>query len=226
MWQEFSQLLFIPTGLALNLFVSMALAFGLGLAIALLYRGTHRGLNYEQSFLSTLVLLAPIVAVVMLFIQGDLVLSLGLVGSLSIIRFRTPIKDTRDMVFLFWTIAVGLGCGTNNWTLAVIATVFLSIVISLLYIFEYGRPRHADFVLVVSGTSPYPDKESAEVIKRHSTTSRVRSHEIQGEEWEKVFELRFSKAQEEELDHLITAIQSLQGVRRVSLLAPQLSLPM
>src|SRR5690625_5465921 len=72
-------------------------------------------MTYERSFLTTFVLISPIVTMVVYFIQGDLVVSLGLVGSLSIIRFRTPIKDTRDMVFLFWSIAVGLGAGTGNW---------------------------------------------------------------------------------------------------------------
>lgn len=206
------------------LFIAVATSFVLGLGIALLYRATHRGLSYEQSFLSTLVLLAPIVSLVMLFIQGDLVLSLGLVGSLSIIRFRTPIKDTRDMVFLFWIIAVGLGSGTRNWTLTAIATVLLGIVVSLLYLLEYGRPRHEDFVLVVSGSAPFPAKAPEEVIQRRTTSFRVRSHEVEGDQWEKVYEIRFSRAQQAELDQLIRDVQDLEGVSRVSLLAPQLSL--
>ena len=82
--------------------LSLALASVMGLLISQLYRYTHRGLNYEHTFMAALVLMAPIVSVVMLYIRGDLVLSLGLIGSLSIVRFRTAIKDTRDMVFLFW----------------------------------------------------------------------------------------------------------------------------
>jgi hypothetical protein len=209
---------------AVILFLTVATSFVLGLGIALLYRATHRGLSYEQSFLSTLVLLAPIVSLVMLFIQGDLVLSLGLVGSLSIIRFRTPIKDTRDMVFLFWIIAVGLGSGTRNWTLTAIATVLLGIIVSLLYLLEYGRPRHADYVLVVSGASPSPAKAPEEVIQRRTISFRVRSHEVEGSQWEKVYEIRFSRAQQAELDQLIKDVQDLRGVSKVSLLAPQLSL--
>jgi hypothetical protein len=226
MWPDFPRLFLVSGEQAVTLFVSVTTAFALGLAVAFLYKATHRGLSYEQSFLSTLVLLAPIVSLVMLFIQGDLVLSLGLVGSLSIIRFRTPIKDTRDMVFLFWVIAVGLGCGTKNWSSALIATVLLSIVVSFLYVLEYGRPRHADFVLVVSGTAPFLVEASEEVIRRRTTSFRVRSHEVQGDQWEKVFEVRFSKAQEAELEHLIRDVQDLQGVSKVSLLAPQLSLPL
>ncbi len=226
MFQDFVNLLFIPAELAFNLFVSLTLAFLLGLTIALLYRGTHRGLNYEPSFLATLTLLAPIVAMVMIFIRGDLVLSLGLVGSLSIIRFRTPIKDTRDMVYLFWVIAVGLGCGTDNWTLVLISTIFLGIIISILYILEYGRPRHADFVLVLSGSSSYPAGEAEQIIRRYTVDARIRSYEVEGDTWEVVIELRLTRKQEKLADRLIEEMQKVAGVSRVSLLAPQLALPM
>ncbi|NLZ39052.1 MAG: DUF4956 domain-containing protein [Firmicutes bacterium] len=225
MWREFIELLLISGDTALNLFVSLTLSVLISLGIALLYRNTHRGLNYEHSFLNTLVLLAPIVTLVMLYIRGDLVLSLGLVGSLSIIRFRTPIKDTRDMIYLFWAIAVGLGCGTNNWALVIISSLFLAIIVSLLYIFEYGRPRHADFVLVISGDSHFLPTEAANIIRQHTLMARVRSHEIQDNNWEIIFELRFSNNQEKEADQLLKKIKTLDGVTKVSLLAPQLALP-
>ena len=83
---------FIITGQDItDVMFSVLLAAVMGLAISRIYKWTHRGLNYEHTFMATLVLLAPIVSVVMLYIRGDLVLSLGLIGSLSIIRFRTPI---------------------------------------------------------------------------------------------------------------------------------------
>lgn len=226
MGRSLIELFFIDGELALNLFVSLSIAFLLALGVAILYRSTHRGLNYEQSFISTLVLLAPIITLVMMFIRGDLVVSLGLVGSLSIIRFRTPIKDTRDMVYLFWVIAIGLGCGTNNWTLVVLATIFLAVVTSLLHIFEYGAQRHSDFVLVLSGPTQYAGAIIQDVIRRHTTTARVRSHEMHKDGWETVFELRFSREQEHDADILIKNIQQIEGIDRVSLLAPQLSLPM
>lgn len=226
MWQTISELFFVPGELVLSLFVSLALAFVLSIGIALLYRSTHRGLNYEQSFISTLVLLSPIVTLVMMFIRGDLVLSLGLVGSLSIIRFRTPIKDTRDMVFLFWAIAVGLGCGTDNWMVAILATLFLAAVTALLYVADYGIQRHSDFVLVLGGHGDYTADELGEIIRSHTTTARVRSFETGTENWETVFELRFSREQEKKSSEMLRSIRSVEGIDRVSLLAPQLTLPM
>lgn len=226
MWQELLDSFFIPEDLTLTLFTALLMALILSFFIAMIYRNTHRGMNYEPAFLTTLVLISPVVALVMFFIRGDLVLSLGLIGSLSIIRFRTPIKDTRDMVYLFWAIVVGLGCGTENWTLALMATVFIAIIIFVLFLFEYGRPKHSDFVLVVSGKSRLTPSETSEIIRQYSARSRVRSHDIVDDGWEIIYELRFTTSQEKRAEQFITEIKELEGVNKVSLLAPQLALPM
>ncbi|MDW7730157.1 MAG: DUF4956 domain-containing protein [Dethiobacteria bacterium] len=226
MWQTFIESFIIPGELTLSLFTALLMALGLSFFIALIYRNTHRGMNYEPAFLTTLVLIAPVVALVMFFIRGDLVLSLGLIGSLSIIRFRTPIKDTRDMVYLFWAIVVGLGCGTENWTLALLATIFIAIIIFLLFLFEYGRPKHSDFVLVLSGQSKRTPEETVNLINEYSTRSRVRSHDIIDDGWEIIYELRFTRLQEEKTEEFISALKALEGVKKVTLLAPQLALPM
>lgn len=193
--------------------------------VSLLYRKTHRGLNYEQSFLSTLVLLGPIVATVMMFIRGDLVLSLGLVGSLSIIRFRTPVKDTRDMVFLFWVIAIGLGAGTFNWFAVTVATIIIALLVLVLFAVGHDKNRHSDYVLVVSGLGTCNYKEISTLVQSSSKLPKLRSREEQQEGWELVFELRFKGKGSGEIDALLRQLRQVEGVNRVSLLAPQLSLP-
>jgi len=208
-----------------NVVFSLILSIVVGFIISQVYKHTHRGLNYEISFLTTLILLAPIVAAVMIFIQGSLVLSLGLVGSLSIIRFRTPVKDTRDMVFLFWVIAVGLGCGIYSWTLVVIFTLLIFVTVIILYISKYGRSRNKDYVLVLSGDSSYPDEDVERIIKQHTFDVRVRSRESEDDTWETIFEVRFTNEPGKDSKQLVQELQELSGVRRVSLLAPQLALP-
>ena len=210
---------------AFDVLFSMFLAIIIALVISQIYKHTHRGMNFELSFMSTLVLLAPIVAVVMLFIRGDLVLSLGLIGSLSIIRFRTPIKDTRDMVFLFWTIAVGLGCGTYNWGVVIISTIFISLVIITLYFMKYGRSSNTDFVLVISGESSSDNPNIENKIMEYVEEVKMRSYEIADGQWEAIYELRYPKAKQQVSKNMISEIEALQGVLRVSLLAPQLALP-
>lgn len=205
--------------------VALGLAMALGLVISQVYKHTHRGMNYELAFMSTLVLLAPIVALVMLFIRGDLVLSLGLIGSLSIIRFRTPIKDTRDMIFLFWTIAVGLGAGTYNWFVVLIASLMMVPMVFLLYFMRYGRSDHADFILVCAGQGEYPSHDIEACIRDSVSDAAVRSHEVDGDNWETVYELRQTQKGNELVDQLIARLQTLVGIQRVSLLAPKLDLP-
>lgn len=125
-----------------NILFSMLIAFVVALAISQVYKRTQRGLNHELSFMTSLVVIAPIVTLVMLFIRNDLIISLGLIGSLSIIRFRTAIKDTRDMVFIFWCIVVGLGAGTFNWTAVVLGSIVVIVIIFVLYLFNYGKSKN------------------------------------------------------------------------------------
>ena len=221
----------IPESLAMpgrdifDVVFSLILATIISIIISQIYKNTNRGMNFELTFMATLVILAPIVTVVMLFIRGDLVLSLGLIGSLSIIRFRTPIKDTRDMVFLFWTIAVGLGAGTYNWTVVIVSTIFIAIITYILYFIRYGRSRNTDFVLVVSGDRSYEGEDVELIIKGYTEEARVRSHEVEGEHWEIIFELRFPRIMDQVTKKLVKELEELEGVHKVSLLAPQLALP-
>lgn len=218
---------FIRTGQDIgDVLFSLALAIVMGLLISQLYKKTHRGLNYEHTFMATLVLLAPIVTVVMLYIRGDLVLSLGLIGSLSIIRFRTPIKDTRDMVFLFWVIAVGLGAGTFNWGVVVISTVIIAIIVGLLYFIRYGNSCNTDFVLVISGQEEFQREAIDKVLAEFTSDTRVRSYDIQDQDWEIIYELRFLNLDVHPAEAMIEKLRNLSGLKKVSLLAPQLSLPL
>lgn len=206
--------------------ISVILAAIMGLLISQLYRHTHRGLSYEHTFMAALVLLAPIVSVVMLYIRGDLVLSLGLIGSLSIVRFRTAIKDTRDMVFLFWVIAVGLGAGTYNWGVVVVSSFVIMLLVAALYFVRYGHSPNTDFVLVLSGKTPFHSDIPREIIQHHSVDTRLRSYEVQDTHWELVYELHLSEPSNQSADSLITELKALPGVAEVSLLAPQLALPL
>lgn len=205
---------------------SMALSTIVGLLISQLYRGTHRGLNYEHTFMASLVMLAPIVTLVMLFIRGDLVLSLGLIGSLSIIRFRTAVKDTRDMVFIFWVIAVGLGAGTYNWSTVLVASLFVMLVVVGLFYIRYGHTRNTDFVLAVTGKANYEGEKIRETVQGFTTDARMRSYEVEDGHWEVIYELRLKDLTSQSADVLIAVLKSTQGVQNVSLLAPQISLPL
>ena len=223
---EIIDLLLLDSSVLIRFIFSMILAILLGLGIAFVYKLTHKGLNYESSFLTTLALLAPIVTLVMLFIQGNLVLSLGLVGSLSIIRFRTPIKDARDMVFLFWTIATGLGIGTYNWSLTIIATVILAVLMLVFYKLRYGRKVHNEYILMISGTGDFDQNLINNLNTEGVVKSFLRSREIQDNNFELVYELTFNEKELAKVNALVDEINKMAVVEKVSLLSPQLNLPM
>ena len=210
----------------INFGATLVLALLAGLFIALIYKVTHRHLNYESTFLSTQVILVPVVATVMLFVRGNLVVSLGLVGSMSIIRFRTPIKDTRDMVFLFWAIITGLGLGTLNWTVTGMALIAIALILVLMDIMKYGRKTHCEYVLVINCTGRMPHEKIEEIIGRFKVIFKLRNYEMEGEKCELIYELRFPSEKDYRAREIMEHIRLVPGVDKLSLLSPQLTLPM
>ncbi len=127
--------------------VNMALASVLGLIISVVYKYTHKGLSYSQSFTHTILYVAIIVAIVMMVIGGSLARAFALVGALSIIRFRTVIKDTKDTAFIFLALAVGMAAGTSNYFLAIVGTLFTSAFAMFVYKVNYGALYKSEFIL-------------------------------------------------------------------------------
>ena len=115
----------------LEMFVALLLALGIGMFIFLVYKKTYQGVMYSSSFGTTLVALTMITTVVILAITSNVVLSLGMVGALSIVRFRTVIKEPLDIAFLFWAITVGIVLAAGMIPLAVLGSVFIGTVLLL-----------------------------------------------------------------------------------------------
>lgn len=113
----------------LDMAIALVLAFGLGIFIFLVYKKTYSGVMYSSSFGTTLVALTMITTVVILAVTSNVVLSLGMVGALSIVRFRTAIKEPLDIAFLFWSIAVGIVLAAGMIPLAVIGSVIIGVIL-------------------------------------------------------------------------------------------------
>ncbi len=127
--------------------INILLAIILGFIISVIYRETHKGLSYSQSFTLTILFVTVIVAVVMMVIGGSLARAFALVGALSIIRFRTVIKDTKDTAYVFLALAVGMAAGTSNYFLAVIATFVIGALALVVHYFNYGALYKSEFIL-------------------------------------------------------------------------------
>ena len=208
-----------------NILFSLFVAIIVGFIISQIYKRTQRGMNHEITFMSSLVILAPIVTLVMLFIEGDLIVSLGLIGSLSIIRFRTAVKDSRDMVFLFWSVAVGLGAGTYNWSIVVLGSLIIVAVIFILFLANYGKSQNLDYILIISSDDSANFDEIDKIINKFAAHSNFRSQEIQNDTIETVIELAFKSLKSSEYKLLTKQLYDLSFVKNVSLLSPRLPLP-
>ncbi len=119
-------------------FAALFLSFGLCLVVAYFYRQTHRGLSYSVSFVHAMILMGVTVAVIMLIIGSNIARAFTLVGALSIIRFRNAVKDSRDVAFIFLTMAVGMAVGTGFYLTAVIFTIAICFMVYFLSRFEIG----------------------------------------------------------------------------------------
>ncbi len=126
--------------------IALLLAFGMGMFIFLVYKKTYSGVMYSASFGTTLVALTMITTVVILAVTSNVVLSLGMVGALSIVRFRTAIKEPLDIAFLFWSIAVGIVLAAGMIPLAVIGSVIIGVI---LLVFVNRKASRNPYIVVV-----------------------------------------------------------------------------
>ena len=217
---EFDSLIGMTQNLVfLDVAISVLFSFLLGMLIALAYRWTHRGYNYSFSFVNTIVLLPMITAIVMMVIGNNLARAFGLVGAMSIIRFRTVVKDTRDTAFVFFSLAVGMAAGTGYYVIAIPGTALVIICIFLLHAANFGSIRSKEVLLRMTVTPE--NEESNEYLGvfrkylRSNSLLNVRSLR-DGRILELAFFVRLKKV--EESDRFVAELQSTDGVETVTLL--------
>jgi len=121
-----------------SVFLSLLLAFVLGQVLAWVYYFTHTGLSYSRNFVQSLVLITVVVAIIMAVIGNNIITAFGLMGALAIIRFRNVVKDTRDIVFIFCTLVVGMAAGSQRYAIAILGTVLLSLITIYLHLTGFG----------------------------------------------------------------------------------------
>ena len=133
-----------------DVFLAMTVSALLCLALAQVYRYTHRGTSYSQSFMVTMFAMAVCTAVVMMIIGSNIARAFSLVGALSIIRFRTAVKDPRDTGYLFAAMIQGMGCGTGFYLVSISMTAFVAVMMVVLYVTDYGLKQKLESILRVT----------------------------------------------------------------------------
>ena len=196
----------------LDMAVALVLAFGLGLFIFLVYKKTYQGVMYSSSFGVTLVALTMITTVVILAVTSNVVLSLGMVGALSIVRFRTAIKEPLDIAFLFWTIAVGIVLAAGMIPLAVVGSVVIGVVLLVIV----NRKTHCNPYIVVLQCEDHASEQHAkEFLDRQVQKCVVKSKSAQKGSIELNLEIRMK----DDNTDFINTLSDMPGVRSAVLVS-------
>ena len=194
---------------AIEIFSALLFSLFCSLIIAWTYKSTFQGVLYQHSYLVSLILASVINSSVIMVISGNLILSLGMVGALSIVRFRSAIKDPLDIVFMFWAITVGIANGIGMIKLSIISTLLISLVCFILYRIPKTVEPH---VLIVKFDKANMDS-ILNVVKNNSLNNKLISHTSNLGAGEVVYKLRPKNN-----DILLSEIKSLEGINEASLL--------
>ncbi|MBQ9932912.1 MAG: DUF4956 domain-containing protein [Ruminiclostridium sp.] len=160
----------------LDMLVCLALAFALGLFILLVYKRTFAGVMYSSGFGVTLLALTMITTVVMLAVTSNVVLSLGMVGALSIVRFRTAIKEPLDIAFLFWAIAVGIILAAGMLPLAILGSVVIGVI---LLVFANRKPHIRPYIACIQCADRASEAAALAFLKENVQRCTVKSKTVQ-----------------------------------------------
>ena len=185
--------------------LTLVLAFGLGLFIFLVYKKTYSGVMYSSSFGGTLVAMTMITAMTILAVTSNVVLSLGMVGALSIVRFRTAIKEPMDIAFLFWSIAVGIVLAAGMIPLAVVGSVIIGVI---MLVFLNRKAVHDPYIAVITCADAAAEKAATEYLKKNVEKAVIKAKTAQNGAIEMTWEIRLLKQDTE----FITALSEMDGV--------------
>ncbi len=174
------------------------------------YRVVCRKAFYSRSFAISLPVIAMITASVIIAVQSSIVISLGMVGALSIVRFRTAVKDPMDLAFLFWSISVGIICGATLYEVAVEASILITLVMLGLHYVPNAKPA---LILLVSGTSADVQEEIKRVLEENTKWYRIKSRNVSASGMDMIVELKTKQE-----DTLAQKILAIPGVENATLM--------
>ena len=194
-----------------SIIVSLLFATGFALYLFFVYRSYTRKTFYSKSFNISLAALTVITAAVILTIQSSIVVSLGMVGALSIVRFRTAIKDPMDLVFLFWSISLGIICGAGLVGIAVFESALITVGIFLLELLPVAK---APMLLIVNADEYSVEKQVLKLVKEYSKSYRVKSRTLEPGRVDFIVELRIREEED-----FMEKIAGMEHILRCSLVS-------
>jgi len=206
-----------PVQLALRASTSVLVAVVLAIVVAMVYRGTHRGMQYSASFALTLVMLAAVGTLVMMVIGDSLARAFGVFGALSLVRFRTAVKDPKDIAYVFLVLAIGMAAGTGRFLVALAGTVIISGVIIVLVWLRFGSRVRDDYLLRIVYTGETAAASVPQLLA--SLAKRAVVLTLQGFDGDRGIEATYLVSLSGEPQPAIVQLQSIDGVQDVHLTA-------
>lgn len=188
-----------------SIIMALVITFMISMFIYYIYTKTYSGVLYSKNFNISLIVTSMVAAVIMMGISWNLALSLGMVGALSIVRFRTAIKDPKDVTFLFWAIASGIICGVGVYKLAIISSLFIGIILLL---FSKRFIVHQPYILMLK-FSELDNALLESTLRKHCARYQTRNTTLADKMSEMTIELKIKKDEE---SALLKELKSLKGV--------------
>ena len=191
-----------------------------GIFIALLYKYTYKGLNYSASFTISLIMLTMITAIVIMVIGNNLARAFGMVGAMSIIRFRTAVKDAADIMFIFFALSIGLAAGVKLYSVAVLGTFFVGFVYLIITKFGFTLPQNREFLMQITARGDQlPDNPFINTIKPYCRRQKLVNVKTMGQDPDQLMEFSYYiKMKDDQKGNLLVSdIRRLAGVEQVNL---------
>jgi uncharacterized membrane protein YhiD involved in acid resistance len=191
-----------------------------GVLISVLYRYTYKGLSYSATFANSIIMLTMITAIVIMVIGNNLARAFGLVGAMSIIRFRTAVKGSQDIMFIFFALAIGLASGVSLYAVALVSTVFIGLVILVITKMGISQTKKRDFLLqIVSDPAHGEDSPYTMILKKFCRRYKLVNVKAIGDEEQSALELSYYVAlrNEDRSENFISALKKIEGTQQINL---------
>jgi len=204
---------------SLSVLLNLLLAFLLSLLIALVYKKTHKGISYSQAFLLTLIISGVVISAVMMTIGNNIAMAFGAFGAFSLIRFRTAIKDSKDMGYIFLVLAVGMAVGTGQYVIAVATTILVLAIIIALTKINFGSMKKYDYILTFNFNTQDNDeniyKATFDKYLKNSNILNIKARD-NGRTLQLTFSIKFIA--DSDSQKFISGLQAVKGVEDVNLI--------
>ena len=195
-----------------TVFLILIIAFIVAMIIYLTYKNTYTGVTYNPRFNISLVMITMVTTIVMVVIGSNISVSLGMVGALSIIRFRTAVKDPRDTAFIFWGVVSGLACGTQNYTIVLAGSIVICLV---LFGFKKFIAKDDKYLLIVKGTN-LNIKEVESVVEKKTKYYSCKWKYIKGRSVELIYDVKLKNGKDDSIVNILGQSVDIDTVNLVA----------